>query len=118
MWLDCVLLFEQLSLCRFESANTNMLSRTASVRIKWLTKESIGEQMRIAILGDDLPQTGFIREVLQEGGHTCHEFNSSRVFFEQVDGHEFDLLILDQITDFTTAEIVRLLRSTVEIYIP
>jgi DNA-binding response OmpR family regulator len=74
--------------------------------------------MRIAILGENPLQSRFVRDALEIGGHTCHEFLEPDVFFRQCGDLDFDLLVLERVTDFTGSEIMRFLRLKVETSVP
>ncbi|MGV2293393.1 response regulator transcription factor [Trinickia sp. YCB016] len=74
--------------------------------------------MRIAILGEDPLQSGFVRDALEAGGHTCHEFPKPDEFLLECEDSDFDLFVLEQVADFTVPEIMRALRLKIETSAP
>ena len=75
--------------------------------------------MRIALLDDDPTQTKWVKEVLEEAGHMCHEFNLSREFIDRLRKDTFDLLVLDwNIPDMSGPEVLAWVRRHIETSVP
>jgi DNA-binding response OmpR family regulator len=82
-------------------------------------KNKKGYYMRIALLDDDVTQTAWVKEILCQAGHYCHEFNHSYEFIEQLRKDTFDLLILDwNIPQMSGPEVLAWIRQHVETNMP
>ncbi len=75
--------------------------------------------MRIALLDDDPTQTKWVKEILSEAGHICHEFKVSQDLINKLRRESFDLLILDwNIPDMSGPEVLAWVRQHIETSIP
>jgi DNA-binding response OmpR family regulator len=75
--------------------------------------------MRIALLDDDSTQTKWVKEILEESGHSCHEFNDSKEFISRLRVDSFDLLILDwNIPEISGPEVLAWVRQNIQANVP
>jgi len=75
--------------------------------------------MRIALLDDDPTQTKWVKEILEEASHLCHEFNLSKDLINRLRRDTFDLLILDwNIPDMSGPEVLAWVRQHIETSVP
>lgn len=75
--------------------------------------------MRIGLLDDDTSQTQWVKELLTEAGHICHEFHLSQELINRLRRDTFDLLILDwNIPDLSGPEVLAWVRQHIEMPIP
>ncbi len=75
--------------------------------------------MRIALLDDDPTQTRWVKDILQEAGHNCHEFNVSQNFIKRLRDESFDLLVLDwNIPDMSGPEVLAWIRRNIIVVMP
>jgi DNA-binding response OmpR family regulator len=75
--------------------------------------------MRIALLDDDATQTKWVKDILQEAGHNCHEFNVSHAFIKCLRDESFDLLVLDwNIPEMSGPEVLAWIRRNIVAVMP
>lgn len=75
--------------------------------------------MRIGLLDDDTTQTQWVKQLLTEAGHICHEFHLSQDLINRLRRDVFDLLILDwNIPDLSGPEVLAWIRQHVNLPVP
>ncbi|MEO6917493.1 MAG: response regulator transcription factor [Collimonas sp.] len=68
--------------------------------------------MKIAVLDDDISQTGLICKVLSACGHVCHAFQSGKELVRRVSREHYDMLILDwKVPDLSGIDVLHWVRE-------
>ncbi|MFX1689668.1 response regulator transcription factor [Paraburkholderia sp. A2RI-6] len=75
--------------------------------------------MRIAVLGEDVAQTGLVSQSLAMDGHVCRAFAEGRELVNHLRREKFDLLVLDEnVPDMPGEALLRSLREGLSVRLP
>ena len=79
----------------------------------------LGNDLRIALLEDDIDIGAALRQWLEAGGHSVHHFTSGKAIVREAARESFDLFLLDwHVPDLSGGEVLKWLREKQQSTVP